>query len=242
MSENVRSEGHLLVAGISVADVQATMSFARLILEQFPVAPAGLLVETRIASLATGAKHRIVSAGGALRDIPSDEQVQQITKSDARALKNLMSQLASERSTLWSCEVAEGDLVACACAASNQADVLLLCQRPMLGFQGNILLLGAARAHSATVLSLAQGLASATATAVFEVQPGDDADQEEIFERVDRSRAAAIIVDLNVGPLTSEEDLRRLVSAARCPVVVIGADRTRRQVSGTGEGEEGSGV
>jgi hypothetical protein len=237
MSESVQSEGHLLVAGISLSDVQATMSFARLILERLPVTPAGLLVETRIAGLATGAGHRIVSAGGALREIPSDQQLQQIAKTETRGLKNLISQLASELSTHWSCEVAEGDLVACACAATNDQDVLLLCQRPMLGFQGNVLLLGEERSHSAAVLAVAHALAKASATTVFEVGAGDD--EEEIFDRVDRSRAAAIVVDLNVGPLTSEEDLRRLVSAARCPVVVIGVNRTRRQVPRVRGGEQG---
>ncbi|WP_170606367.1 hypothetical protein [Ruegeria arenilitoris] len=226
MNENALPESHLLVAGISLADVEATMSFARLILERLQVVPAGLLVEMRISNFATGTGHRIVSKGGALQDIPSDEKLQQVSKSEARALRTLMSQLAAERSTRWSCEVAEGDLVACACAATAGDDVLLLCQRPMLGFNGKVLLLGAAKIHSATALNLAQALAKASETSVLEIEAGD-VDAEEIFSRVDRSRTAAIVVDLNVGPLTSEEDLRRLVSAARCPVVVIGANRTR---------------
>ncbi|MCE8507586.1 AAA family ATPase [Ruegeria pomeroyi] len=55
----------------------------------------------------------------------------------------------------------------------------------------------------------------------------------EVLERIDRSRVAAIVVDLTVGPFTSEEDLRHLFSAARCPVVVIGATRIKRSSAQT---------
>jgi hypothetical protein len=228
MKENVRPLGHLLIAGISFADVEATISFARLILERMPITPAGLLVETRIGSLATGAGHRIISTNGVLLELPSDKQLKKFSKSEARAMESLISQLATERSTRWSCKVAEGDLVVCACSAAEKEDVLLLCQRPMLGFQGNVLLIESAKSHKADVFSVARDLAKASATSVLEVEFGNNADIEELFDRVDRTRATAIVVDLNVGPLTSTEHLKRLLSAARCPVVVMGAGRTRR--------------
>ena len=226
MTGRMRPEPNLVVAGMSLADVKATMSYARVLLETLSAAPRGLLVDTRIAGLTIGAGHRIVAPDGTLRDIPSDEQSRRTLKREVSSVETLMAELASGRSRHWRCDLAEGDIVSCACAAAQDEDILLLCQRPMLGFHGDVLLIGATGSHSATVMATVRALADASAALVSEVR--NDEKAAEVLERVDRSRVAAIVVDLTVGPFTSEDDLRHLFSAARCPVVVIGATRIKR--------------
>ena len=97
----------------------------------------------------------------------------------------------------------------------------------MLGFRGNVLLLGEAKLHAPEVLAVAQSMAEASAAMLVDVAFAEDADAGQVIEALERRFAAAILVDLNVGPLKSEDDLRRLVAAARCPVVVLGANRIR---------------
>lgn len=226
MSRAPRPEPHLLVVGMSSSDVKATLSYARILLDTLSVVPRGLLVDTRISGLAIGAGHRIVAGDGTLREIPTDAQLQRTVKREASALGTLIAELASGRSEPWSCGVAEGDLVTCACAAAAEEDVLLLCQRPLLGFHGNVLLIGAATSHSTTVRTMVRALADAVSARIFEVQSTEEV--ATVFKRVDRSRVTAIVVDLNLGPLRSEADLRHLFSAARCPVIVIGAKNLKR--------------
>ncbi|MCE8514990.1 hypothetical protein KBY24_12295 [Ruegeria pomeroyi] len=221
MSKEMRPEPHLLVVGMNSSDVKATMSFARTLLDMLPAIPRGLLVDTRIADLAIGVGHRVVALDGTLREMPTDEQLRRTVKWEASRLETLIADLSSGRSERLSCEVAEGDLITCACAAAADEDILLLCQRPMLGFHGNVLLIGAPNSHSTKVLAMVRALANSSAAKISEVQATEEV--AAVFKRVDRSRVAAIVVDLNVGPLKSEEDLRHLFSAARCPVVVIGA-------------------
>ncbi|SDC34993.1 hypothetical protein [Ruegeria marina] len=239
MSGTIRPKRHLLVAGMSFADVESALSLARLIVERLPATPSGLLVETQFANLVTGERHRIVAAGGLLREIPSIEQLKRITSGEARMLKALLAGLAAGGSAPGTFDVAEGDLVTCACAALGEEDVLLLCQRRILRLRGSVLLLGAASLHSETSLAVAQALARANAAILQEIPLSDDVDEAAVFALVDRSPATAIIVDLNIGPIRTEEGLRRLVSAARCPVVVIGANRTRQSVADTQSGAAG---
>ncbi|WP_263829176.1 hypothetical protein [Ruegeria aquimaris] len=211
---------------MSSSDVKATLSYARILLDTLSAVPKGLLVDTRISGLAIGAGHRIVASNGTLREIPTDAQLQRTMKREASALGTLIAELASGRSKLWSCEVAEGDLVTCACAAAADEDILLLCQRPLFGFHGNVLLIGSANLHSTAVRTMVRALSDAVLARIFEVQSTEEV--AAVFKRVDRSRVTAIVVDLNLGPLRSEADLRHLFSAARCPVIVIGAKNLKR--------------
>ncbi len=221
MREVARPERHLVVAGVSIADIRAAVSHARILLHRLQATPRGLFVEMRVAGLATGAGHRIVATDGTLQEIPTDEQSSRIAKREATQLETIISELASERSVHWSCEVAEGDFVTCACANVAKEDILLLCQRPTLGLRGSVLLIGATNPNSDTALIAAQALAKAFSTTVSEVQPSEQT--TVVFDEVNHSHVVAIVIDFNAVPAGNEEDLRKLLSAARCPVVVIGA-------------------
>ncbi len=223
------TERHLLIAGTNLPDVDAALAVARLILERLPAAPAGLLVETDFAELVIGTRQRLIAVSGQLRAVPSSEAWKRTAGRDAQALKRRIAALAAERSAAWQSEVATGDLVACACGAVVGEDILLLCQRPLLRFGGQVLVLGAARRpDSEPVLALGRALAQASGTTVFEIDPGQKAGLAGVLDQVDRRSASTILLDLSQTPQLSEDDLRRLVAAARCPVVVIGASRIRR--------------
>ena len=236
MREELRPDRHLVVAGASVADVRAALSHARILLQQLHATPRGLFVEMQFADLATGTEHRLVAADGTFREFPNYEQSSRTAKWEARQLETIISELASGRTGHWSCEVAEGDLVTCACANAAEEDILLLCQRPMLGLRGSVLLLGALNPSSDTALIAAQALANAFSTTLSKVHLSEQI--AGIYDEVNHSHVVAIVIDLDAGPAASEEDLRQLVSAARCPVVVIGAKLSSRRVASFEEGAD----
>jgi hypothetical protein len=227
-------ERHLLIAGTSLPDVDAALALARLILERLPAAPAGLLVETNFAEFVIGTRQRLVAVSGQLQTIPSPADWKRSDGRDAQALRQRIAALAAERAAAWRSEVATGDLVACACGAVAGEDILLLCQRPLLRLRGQVLVLGAAGTPDTEPLrTLAHALAQASGTTVSEIDAGSAAaGLAGALDQVDRSPASAILLDLSRSPGMSEDDLRRLVAAARCPVVVIGASRIRRATPG----------
>lgn len=209
----------LLIAAATLADADAALALARTILEGSTANPSGLLIETGTAAIVTGTRHRVVSATGALVAIPSRETERRIAAREARELETRLASLARPLSRDWSCRVTMGDVVTCACAEISGEDILLLGQRPMMRPRGKVLLLGSGGAVSAPARALAEALARTASATVAEV--GDGA--EDILSRIDRSHALAVVADFAAGPLTSADDLRRLLAAARCPVAVLGA-------------------
>ena len=59
----------------------------------------------------------------------------------------------------------------------------------------------------------------------MDVFAGPNAPAAEIVARIDRSHAAILVVDLATAPFGDTRDLRRLLAAARCTCVVLGASR-----------------
>lgn len=47
--------------------------------------------------------------------------------------------------------------------------------------------------------------------------------ESELLARISRMNAAAVVLDLQAGPFHSHDQLRQLLAAARCPVLVLGA-------------------
>lgn len=228
MSAPAPGAHRLLIAAASLADAEAAAGLARSILDVAPARPTGLLIETAFASLATGARHRVVADSGSLLGIPSADQSRHIRQGEVRALRRLIAGLAAGRSTDWACDTIEGDLVACACAASAGDDILLLCRRPVLRLRGPVLLLGGAGASAETPRALAAAVARACSTAVTEIALSAQSDLAQVFATIDRTRLAAIVADFTTAPLGGLGDLQRLVAAARCPVAVLGAGRIAR--------------
>lgn len=212
----------LLLAAASLADAEAALVLCRAILELSPAKPTGLIIVSESAGIWAGRTHRIVTTSGALLAVPSLEQAQRIARSDVRALEARLAELAAALSTDWACGLSSGELVREAFAAIEGNDILVLGQRPMLRQRGKVLLLGPDASPAAR--ALAEALARATGTVVEIIEPGG----EDAVARVDRSHAGAVVVDCETFAVESEEELGRLVAAARCPVAVLGGSRVRR--------------
>ena len=227
MTDEAPKERRLVIAAGSLSDAEAALVLARAILEWSPARAMGLMIDTEIAGFVMNQGHRIVSTRGTLLRIPSREQARRIARSEARAFEARLAELAAARSEGWTCELSEGEFVSRACAAIEEGDILLLGQRPMLRHRGSVLLVGPGPDVPVpeTARSLAEVLARACATVVSALQAGATGEEDDIVARIGRSHAAAVVVDLAAGPLTSEDDLRRLLAAARCPVAVLGGSR-----------------
>lgn len=228
MTAAASRERRLIIAATSLGGAEAALAYCRAILEWFPATPTGLIIEPDSAAYQTSLGHRLVSSNGTLLTIPSPDQLRRIAKGDAKALRTRLSYLAANLNADSGCELAKGDLVHMACVRIVEDDVLMLGQRPMLACRGKVLLLasenGAADASHGLAYAIAQD-ASTTVTILSAEHPAATAD---LIDRIDRSHASAVIVDFKSGPLRSEDDLRRIFAAARCPVVVLGASCLRR--------------
>lgn len=229
MTEQVHHGRRLVIAAVSLGDAEAALALAQSILERSPAMASGLLIETGLAGLVTGPGHRVVAASGTLLSIPSPEQARRMRRGEERVLKQHLAALATAASTEWRLETAEGALVAAACATSGEGDILLLCQRPIFRFRGHVLVIGRAGVNAVALRDVAEALARSSLTTVLDVPTGQGADLAALFAHIDRKHAAAVVVDCTAGLLNSVEDLERLVAAARCPVVVFGADRISRR-------------
>lgn len=216
MSATHSTTRKLLLAAASLADAESALALCRAILELSPAKPTGLLIVAESAEVWTGRSHRIVTTSGALLAVPSLEQAQRIARSDVRALEARLAELAAD----WACGLSSGDLVREAFAAIEGDDILVLGQRPMLRRRGKVLMLGHG---SAAARALAEALARAGGTSVEVIDTGTD----DAIARVDRSHAGAVVVDCETFPVGSEDALGRLVTAARCPIVVLGGSRLR---------------
>lgn len=80
---------------------------------------------------------------------------------------------------------------------------------------------------SAESMEVAESLATAMQTGVVMIQNAHQTTEGMIIDQISRVNAAAIVLDLDSGPLRSVDHLRDLFEAARCPVLILGASRFR---------------
>lgn len=218
----------LVIAAESLGGAEAALAFCRSILEWSPAKPTGRIIDSDSAGYWTGSGNRLVSTGGAVLPIPPPDRLRRMARGDAEALAARLAGLATELNTESTCELCEGELVSMACATIEHDDILILGQRPVVPRRGKVLLLEAGHGASVAARGLADALAWANATSVSLISPARDADQDALIAQVDRSHAGVVVADFEAGPLSGEDELRRLFAAARCPVTVLGGSRIRR--------------
>ncbi|MCR9151500.1 MAG: hypothetical protein NXH83_15115 [Rhodobacteraceae bacterium] len=211
----------LLIAATSCADAEAALPFAAPLLGAGPRRLAGLMVDEGTAALAVSAAQRLVLPGGALRALPDAEAARFWARGEARGFRDRLAALAGKLGADWSFDTAAGDMVAGACAALGREDLLLLGHRPLGPVPGRVLLIAGGR--SAMPRTLAAALARARSTEVRE--PSAAGTAADLLARLDRSRAAAVVVDTRSAPFRDAAALRLVFAAARCPVLVLGGGR-----------------
>ena len=225
----MRSPRRILIGAASYADARAALRLARRMAAQSQAVVGGLLVEEEFLRLLPRlGRQRVVTASGALRDVPTGEQVARMIEHDAKAFQAALSELAKSAGPL---ERRRGELTVAAWDAARGWDVLVYGQRETHGLSGRIVLIAPpAGAHSDApplaedlaremgTTSITLGLSPDASDRVDEVYPSEAA----LLGRIGRLNCAAVVLDRAGGPIHSVEQLRELLAAARCPVVLVG--------------------
>lgn len=238
MTAAQRPSRRLLIGAGSFADAQTAFRLAERLVEEMAEELGGMLVEesflTEIAGLP---KQRVITPSGTLIGAPSPTQLRTLMASDAKAFRKALSAVA--RSRKWSFEQRRGELISGLCKAASGWDLLLLGHRQMHRLAGQVLLIRPPLPASQEAVHLATKLAGAlqTQSVAFTLgaaetiqEPGllktEAFESEgELLERMARIHASAVVLDLGVGPLRTYDQLRLVLAAARCPVLVLGASQ-----------------
>lgn len=228
----------VLVCAASYADARDAMRIAERLARLVGIDLGGLFLEDPEATeLAASPHQRIVTASGTLVVAPGRRQMQLVMSGEARAFRAELSRIAERHALRWSFERITGEPMRCLCRAAQSWDMLLIGHRRLLDRRGPVLVLrpadtasGAPSAADDSELSeLASRLAAALGSYVQQIAPAGDspADTEAFLDRIGRIHAALVLTDATGGPFRTGSGLRRLVDAARCPVLVTGASSLR---------------
>lgn len=248
MSAVPKPPRRILIGAGSFADAEAAFRLVEWLAEEMTTELGGMLVEeTILPEIASLPKQKIVTSSGTLLVAPTPTQLRTIIESDAKAFQKALSALA--RSRKWSFERCRGELVSGLCeaargwdllllgyrASSRQTGVVLLIAPPAKATQDSVRIAGdLARALGTAAVSLsldAPGAPQDTHPADIETVPGEDT----LLARLERIHASAVVLDLSAGPLRTYDQLRRVVAAARCPVVVLGAAQGEPSIAHTAQ-------
>lgn len=224
----------ILIGAGSYADAKAALKLAQNLVESLSAEFGGVLFEeTLVADLATRPGQRVVTYGGSVTPAPSAARLRAMIDHDIKAFREALRRFATLHRRAWSFEHRQGDMIAGICAAADGWDILLLGNVPQPVSQARVVLVapsnGTAEDARGVARKLAQDLkADFVTVAVQEPATAHGgaltwADESGLLKWLSRASASAIVLDATAGPFRSQTQLRRLVDAARCPVLVLGA-------------------
>ncbi len=223
MSEKSHGASRILIAASSFADAQAALSQIAPLMDIFSGEIAGLLSRVDAAEMAVFSGQHIVSERGTLLSVPSSKDARTLAEGDARAFRQQLARVAECHRRRWTFDFTTGELLARVLGEMQRDDVLVLGHRPLSRQGGRVFLIRSDAEGAETSRAVAEALAHASGTLVSEIVANRPKEVQRSLSRLDRSLATAVVADFNAGPLQGEADLRRLLSAARCPVAVLGA-------------------
>lgn len=237
MTQEVRSKRRILIGATSFTDARAAFAIADRLAESLASKLGGILMhDTAINELVASPGQRVVTESGEVIAAPSSARLRAIFESDVKAFRRALDELARLRSLASSFERREGEPIAGLCEAAAEWDVLLLGQRCQSPGRGRIVLVAPGTGVYEDLDEMAHDLAAkmradlVTVTLNDAGSPGGGeftwADETELLKWISRVRAAVVIVDLAKGPFRTPDQLRKVLEAARCPVLVAGTART----------------
>lgn len=231
----------LLVGAGSFVDAKAALRLVEHFVARRVAELGGVfLEEVSLTEIADLRSQRVVTPGGMLKGPPSQQQWLQLFERDAKAFRDLLSQVAQSRK--WGFERRRGDLIGGLCEAAEGWDMLCVGQSAPYRSTGPVILIAAPQEASRLSADLAEELAAALDRNLLALSLSSNgepfeptrpneihfADVEQLLARVARLPAAALVVDLGAGPFHDAADLRRLYTVARCPLLVLNAGHTPR--------------
>ena len=226
MSAGAGTRRRILVGAGTFADAVTAIGLAETIADRIAADFLGVFVEERIVVEAVGLPcQRIVTASGAMRIPPSRQRIEALIDYDAKAFQQRLQGVARRRKAGFAFERLSGELVDRVFASASQADLLIIGRQTHHRRTGRVALLGAPASPEASDLASAIAAALRCEIAAFPAGESEE-DLTRILARLDRMHASAVVLDRASGPFRSQEQLRRLLAAARCPVLAVGATST----------------
>jgi hypothetical protein len=239
-----KSPQRLLIGAGCFADAQAALQLAEQIAGSLAGDLGGLLVEETIFTEVVDLPgQRVVTSSGTLVVAPSRQQVRTLIESDAKAFRDTLSGLAQSKACKWSFERRRGDLIGGLCAAAVGWDILILGHRETHRQAGKVVLITPPAFAQQSAVGFAEDLAKVLQVDLDVVslgivdtsvqQGGPRSSEDALLARVNRTNAAAVVLDLSAGPLHTHDQLRHLLAVARCPVLVLGAAQGEPSIAHT---------
>lgn len=234
MTSPSKPSKRLLIGASCFADAKAALRLAERLGGTLFGELGGLLVEeTIVTEIVDLPWQRVVTSSGTFVVVPSRQQIRTLVESDAKAFRDTLSGLAQSKARKWSFERRHGDLISGLCAAAAGWDILLLGHRETHRQAGKIVVIAPPVTAPQSAIELAEDLAKALRTELVTASIGTEetpAQQHMPFSSdaallayINRTSASAVVLDLSAGPLRTHDQLRHVLAAARCPVLVLGA-------------------
>ena len=210
----------------------------------------GILVEQDVALAVAGMfTARLVTPAGAQVTAPTLPQMRRLLAADARIFEAELGKLASL--SRWTFERLQGDLMARMRAAAKPGDILFVGHHGFYRHLGAVILVHSPGQAQLQAFDIAAELARSQNAPLFicAAAPGPEqrhlasvelkallrradlpgsiahvfGSTAEILDRINRSSAAAVIIDRQVGPFKRDADMGLLLDVARCPLVIVGS-------------------
>ncbi|WP_227269519.1 replication initiator protein A [Roseobacter weihaiensis] len=239
MTAGVASKLRILVGASSFADATTALRIAQRVAQDFAQCLGGLLVDdenTRV--VCELPNQRVISARGAFLLSPSPSQMHTLMNADARAFEHLIEKIAHPAALDWSFDRQMGELIDTAMRTAGGWDVVIFGYRSIHPFTGKIVAIEPTLPDDGKLMDLSRQLAGQLNSNLVLFRVGAETaidlhaqhhtslvfdSPEEAIAALDRTNAQAVVVDLSCGPIHSKAQLKSLVDASRCPVVVLGA-------------------
>jgi hypothetical protein len=230
----------ILVGAGSFADAAAGFRIIEQLPSGFCAGLGGILVE-EAALLATSEipDRRVILSSGKTTSAPSQSQLRMLWKADARAFRKLLAHVSGPYDTQWVFMQDKGELVRTVLRAAVDWDVLVLGYRQIHKVPGKVIHLQLSGPDGDQEDASSRfSLLLATEPVIFSINEtldeplGEQTSKSFQFKSLDdalaalaRTNAQAVLVDFGRGPIQGQDDLLRILEAARCPVIVSDASQ-----------------
>lgn len=223
----------ILIGAESVADAPRALRLLPVLAQGGAATFGGLLVVDQVlAHHQAGSGRRVVTASGQLVAAPDAQGLQQIVEGEIRAFRKMLSDIAEASGAEWSAEVRTGTLGPNLAAVANAWDIVVVGHRMLHQRQGRVVILGDVPQPDSDVLSIASRMAAELQTDVERIGlPADEERSPDWFaDKLDRLNASAVILDAEATPLEGFRQLTRLLTVARCPIVILRSAQLQPQL------------
>jgi len=212
----------------------------------------GILVEQDEALTTVGMfSARLITSTGAQIAAPTLPQMRRSLASDARNFEAELARLSRANQRGWTFERLQGNLMARMRAAVEKADILFVGHQGFYRHIGAVILIHRPGRGRDRTFDIANELARNQNAPLFIYATATDPEQRqlasvemeamlhrvdlpgsaarvfgstgEMLHRINRSSAAAVVIDTKAGPFHSDADMNLLIDVARCPLVVVGS-------------------